>query len=336
MEIKNKEIAVMILGPLGDVINSSGVFKALKKAYPNNPLSIITIPAGITASYGIPEISNRYLFDRSKKGFKGLLEIWKFALKNHGKFDTIVILDTSFRSAHLAFMTGAKRRIGRRCNLRSFLLTGSIPFTKEEKNDVYVAEYYARCLKPLGLYQENIETSFSYTQNDEENVNKLLKEYKLENQKLLGFCPACHSVKKSMQASDAAEFIDLVNKNGDYKIVVVGGSDVSDYAARLKELCKTEFTDITGKTQYGETACIIDKCSKFVSVDTSCQHLALALKTPVVSIFFNKLFSKWGPADLNKNQIIVNLQDKKIDAGEILHKLEQIKEKKEGIICNIK
>ena len=208
--------------------------------------------------------------------------------------------------------------------------------TKEEKNDVYVAEYYARCLKPLGLYQENIETSFSYTQNDEENVNKLLKEYKLENQKLLGFCPACHSVKKSMQASDAAEFIDLVNKNGDYKIVVVGGSDVSDYAARLKELCKTEFTDLTGKTQYGETACIIDKCSKFVSVDTSCQHLALALKTPVVSIFFNKLFSKWGPADLNKNQIIVNLQDKKIDAGEILHKLEQIKEKKEGIICNIK
>ena len=334
MEIKNKEIAVMILGPLGDVINSSGVFKALKKAYPNNPLSIITIPAGITASYGIPEISNRYLFDRSKKGFKGLLEIWKFALKNHGKFDTIVILDTSFRSAHLAFMTGAKRRIGRRCNLRSFLLTGSIPFTKEEKNDVYVAEYYARCLKPLGLYQENIETSFSYTQNDEENVNKLLKEYKLENQKLLGFCPACHSVKKSMQASDAAEFIDLVNQNGDYKIVVVGGNDISDYAARLKELCKTEFTDLTGKTQYGETACIIDKCSKFVSVDTSCQHLALALKTPVVSIFFSNLYKKWGPNDWAYNSIILNQNDKQIPASELYKKLECTANKKNiGVIC---
>lgn len=334
MEIKNKEIAVMILGPLGDVINSSGVFKALKRAYPNNPLSIITIPAGITASYGIPEISNRYLFDRSKKGFKGLLEIWKFALKNHGKFDTIVILDTSFRSAHLAFMTGAKRRIGRRCNLRSFLLTGSIPFTKEEKNDVYVAEYYARCLKPLGLYQENIETSFSYTQNDEENVNKLLKEYKLENQKLLGFCPACHSVKKSMQASDAAEFIDLVNQNGDYKIVVVGGNDISDYAARLKELCKTEFTDLTGKTQYGETACIIDKCSKFVSVDTSCQHLALALKTPVVSIFFSNLYKKWGPNDLAYNSIILNQNDKQIHASELYKKLECTANKKNiGVIC---
>ena len=194
----------MILGPLGDVINTSGVFRTLKKAYPNTPLSIITIPAGMTASYGIPEISNRYLFDRSKKGLKGLLEIWKFAFANHGKFETIVILDTSFRSAHLAFMCGAKRRIGRRGNLRTPLLTGSIPFTKEEKNDVYVAEYYARCLKPLGLYEPGIRTSFAYTKEDEQSVEELLKEYNLDGKKLLGFCPACGQEIKTMRAEDAA------------------------------------------------------------------------------------------------------------------------------------
>lgn len=325
---KNKEIAVMILGPLGDVINSSGVFRTLKKAYPDNPLSIITIPAGVTASYGIPEITNRYLFDRSKKGLKGLFEIWKFAFANHGKFDTIVILDTSFRSAHLAFMTGAKRRIGRRCNFRTPLLTGSIPFTKEEKNNVYVAEYYARCLKPLGLYKENIEPSFSYTKEDETRITEILKEHNLQGKKLLGFCPACGQKIKTMQAEDAAEFIDLVNKKGDYKIVITGGSDISDFASRLKELCKTEFTDLTGKTKYGETAALIDKCSKFVSVDTSCQHLAIALKTPVVSLFFSRLYSKWGPADLKYNRLLVNQTDKHISAEKIYENLTELTDKK--------
>ncbi len=324
---KNKEIAVMILGPLGDVINTSGVFRTLKKAYPDNPLSIITIPAGITASYGIPEITNRYLFDRSKKGLKGQEEIKKFAREHHGKFDTIVILDTSFRSANLAFKTGARRRIGRRCNFRSLLLTDSIPFTREEKNDVPVAEYYARCLKPLGLYRPNIETSFSYTKEDEARVNELLKQYNLENKKLLGFCPACGQDIKTMRLEDAAEFIDLVNTSCDYKIVMTGGNDVSDFASKLKKLCKTDFVDMTGKTKYGETACLIDKCSKFVSVDTSCQHLALAVKTPVVTVFFNNLYTKWGPADLKHNKIIVNLIGKDIDATELLKKLNQIADK---------
>lgn len=333
--VKDKEIAVMILGPLGDVINTSGVFRTLKKAYPNNPLSIITIPAGVTASYGIPEITNRYLFDRSKKGLKGLFEIWKFAIANFGKFETIVILDTSFRSAHLAFMTGAKNRIGRRCNLRSFLLTKSIPFTKEEKNDVYVAEYYARCLKPLGLYKENIETSFSYKPDDEKTINEIIEKYNLKDKKILGFCPVCHAEEKTMQIEDAAEFIDIINSKTDYKIAIVGGSDVSDYAKELQNLTHSEFIDLTGKTGYGETACFIDKCSKFVSVDTSCQHLALALKTPVVSIFFNKLFSKWGPKDLNKNKIIVNMENKKISAKEIFEKLTEINDKTEGRISCI-
>lgn len=334
MDKKQKEIAVMILGPLGDVINTSGVFRTLKKAYPDTPLSIITIPAGMTASYGIPEISNRYLFDRSKKGLKGLLEIWKFAFANHGKFETIVILDTSFRSAHLAFMCGAKRRIGRRGNLRTPLLTGSIPFTKEEKNDVYVAEYYARCLKPLGLYEPGIRTSFAYTKEDEQSVEELLKEYNLDGKKLLGFCPACGQEIKTMRAEDAAEFIDLVNKKGGYKVVITGGSDVSDFAARVKELCKTDFVDLTGKTKYGETAAVIDRCSKFVTVDTSCQHLALALKTPVVALFFNNLFTKWGPDDLNYNKIIVNLNDKKISAGEIYEKFCSVPDKKiTGVYC---
>lgn len=329
---KKREIAVMILGPLGDVINTSGVFCELKNAYPDTPISIITIPSGLTASYGIPEISNRYVFDRSKKGFKGLLEIWKFALTNFGKFETIVILDTSFTSAHLAFMTGAKKRIGRRGNCRTFLLTQSIPFTKEEKNDVYVAEYYARCLKPLGLYKEGIKTSFSYTEKDRKNIDKLITENKLDNKKLLGFCPACHAKEKTLNINDAANFIDLINEKKDYKIAIVGGSDVSDYAKELKKLCKTEFIDLTGKTSYGETACFIDRCSKFVSVDTSCQHLAIALKTPVVALFFSHLFSKWGPSDLKFNKLLINKEDKSIEPKCIVEQLNEIKDKELRII----
>lgn len=324
--MKNK-IAVMILGPLGDVINTSGIFKRLRETFPDAVLSIITINTGIKASYGIKEIDERYVFNEPLDNHK-LIETIKFGLSIRGNFDTVLVLDNSLRSAICAFFTGAKRRIGRGRELRELFLTDIIPYLPEERNDeIHVSEHFSRCLKPLGVYKKNMGTYFEFSDEDEKFVSKLLKENGIkENENFVGLCPACHSEKKSMSIKDTAEIIKKINENGN-KVILVGGSDISEFVTQLKDYGNLDYIDFTGKTSFTQTASLIDKCSKFVSVDTSCMHLSFARKVPTVSIFFSKLYKKWGALDKDRNANYVNLQDKKVDVDLVMKKLKSLPEK---------
>lgn len=214
----SKRIAVMILGPLGDVINTSGVFKHLRHSFPDAKISIITIDKALAAVRGIPEIDNIYSY--SKK--KSFIETLKFGLSLKGKFDTVVVLDNSLRSAYLAFFTGAKRRIGRGEQFRELFLTDVIPYLDEEKQmKIHVSEHYARCLNPLGIYREGLETYFNFNKEDNDRVIEILKSEGLENRKLLGICPACHLESKSLQAADLAAIIKKINNKDIYKPVII-------------------------------------------------------------------------------------------------------------------
>ncbi|MBO7672268.1 glycosyltransferase family 9 protein [bacterium] len=323
-----KRIAVMILGPLGDVINTSPVFKILREAYPSADLSIITIDRGAPAVKGIPQINNVYVLDRSKVGFRKNIDAFKFAWQLRGKFDTVVVLDNSLRSAICAFLTLAKHRVGRGLQMRELFLTDIVPYLKEEKFcRIHVSEHYARCLKPLNLYRENVDTFFEYTKEDDENVKKLLEECGLSGKKIVGFCPACRLERKNLRIEDSAEIIKRLNSCDKYKVIIVGGSDIKEYVNTLCEFKDIEFIDFSGKTAFTQTAALIDKCEKFISVDTACMHIAFARKTPTMAVFFNELAVKWGPKNLKINNSYTNLNNKEIPLNDFWKSFLDLPEK---------
>lgn len=321
-----KRIAVMILGPLGDVINTSGVFKQLRKHNPNAEISIITINRGLPAIKGIPEIDCVYNFDKKLK--PKYLNSFKFALSMRGKFDTVIVLDNSLRSAIIAFLTGAKRRIGRGRELRELFLTDIVPYLPEERTmKIPVCEHYIRCLKPLGIYEPNIETCFYFSDEDKNVVLDLLKKENLDNKNLIGICPACHEKSKNISIDDFAAIVKRINKETTYKPIIVGGGDITELVSQLKNYENLEYYDFTGKTSFTQSAALIDNCSKFISVDTSCMHLAFARKIPTVAIFFSNLAKKWGPKDLSKNALFVNKEEQKVDIDFVIEKLKLLPEK---------
>lgn len=320
-------IAVMILGPLGDVINTSVVFRTLAEAYPQATLSIIATDRGVPAAVGIPEISNKYVLDTSNTGNRKKASAFKFAWSLRGKFDTVIVLDNSLRAAICAFLTCAKNRIGRGRELRELFLTDIVPYLDEEKNcKIHVSEHYARCLKPLNIYKENLDTSFVFDEEAEKVVSNLLENNNLSNKKIIGFCPACGSKRKSLFLEDSIKILKYLNSLNEYNIIIVGGNDVKDYVSKLKQE-DIEFTDFSGHTTFSQTAALIDKCEKFISVDTSCMHLALARKVPTLSLFFYDSGIKWGPKNLDINRRYTNFAAKELDMDLFIEKFSEIKDK---------
>ncbi len=329
VEIKEKsKIGILLLGYLGDVINTSGIINCIKESRPDVSISMITLNSSVPAAKGIKGIDNIYTADKSVR--KSVFNTIKFALTLRKKFDIIVVLDNSLRSAYLAYFTGAKYRIGRGGELRELFLTDVVPYLDEEKKmEIPVIEHYARCFKPLNLYKENIGTSFCYSDEDNNAVTDLLKNSGLYNQKFIGICPACHKKAKSMEYGDLVNLIKELNKQNEYKVVIVGGKDIIPLTDELKKDNTIIYYDFAGKTTFPQTAALIDKCKKFISIDTSCMHLAIARNVPTLALFYSNVYKKWGPKNLSNNALYVNESSNYTDIDTIMNKFNSLSDKKE-------
>lgn len=311
-----KKIAVINLGPIGDVINSSPVCIELKANYPDAELVYFTIPESNVVAGHIPGVNRVVIYDK-KNEHKGFFKLAKFAifLGFKERFSLAVVLNETFRGAMLAFLLGAKKRIGRASQGRSFLLTKTISFTNEEKVlGVHATEHYMRVLKLINHYNPDQKTGFSFSSKDKFFVDKFLTDNNYNNYELIGLCPCAKINNRDWKPEEAAKFINFINQDSNKKVVIIGTEMAGDFARNLRELGIEDFIDMSCKTTLPQLAALISKFKTFVSVDTGPMHLGLALKIPTVSIFIQANHKKWGPKDLTRNRLL--FKHGKITTGE--------------------
>lgn len=70
-----------------------------------------------------------------------------------------------------------------------------------------------------------------------------------------------------------------------FNIILLGGSDDREVAQEMKKQCRTSLLDMTGKTTWGQTAALLDRCSGFLGADSGTAHLAAARGIPSVVLF---------------------------------------------------
>lgn len=70
-----------------------------------------------------------------------------------------------------------------------------------------------------------------------------------------------------------------------FSIVLIGGSDDLEAAEETKKLCTAAVLDMTGKTTWGQTAALLDRCCGFLGADSGTAHLATARGIPSVVLF---------------------------------------------------
>jgi len=73
--------------------------------------------------------------------------------------------------------------------------------------------------------------------------------------------------------------------NAGFSIVLIGGIDDRESAQEIQKRCRTDLLDMTGRTTWGQTAAILDKCSGFLGADSGTAHLAAARGIPSVVLF---------------------------------------------------
>lgn len=293
--MKYHNILIVKLSAIGDVIHALPVSRALKQAYPTSRLTWIVEKPAYDLLTNNPDIDEIVIFEKNKfRSPAGILHhgsILSQRLKRM-KFDLALDLQGLFKSAAVAWMSGAPKRLGY-CNMRELSWLVSRPVCGENR-DGHVVERYLDVARALGCRVDRPKWIINAPDEDKIKAAALLRQAGLDiDSKYVVIAPGTNWESKCWPTESYADLADHIWAEYGLPIIVVGASKDKGLAADIKQRSQAKVFDLTGQTTLKQLAVVLQHSALFIGGDTGPMHLAVAMGTPVVALF--------GPTDPNRN-----------------------------------
>jgi heptosyltransferase II len=282
---------------LGDLILTTGFIRRVREKYPNAEISILVNKGSESILTGNPFLKEIIPFDK-KQIKKSIFGFFKFAWEiRRKKFQLCLTPHFSHRSSILAFLSGAKQRIGYKQAGFSFLLTdtkhrpllGSHEINKlfsilDEQQNPYKPELYF-----LDAELIRIKTELE---------NKLLFE-----KPYIVVAPSSIWETKRMPEDKFHSVIESILLKTNFRVLVVGSSADKELSDRVLQGFKERTFNFTGETNLKELCFIISQSKAVLSNDSSPIHIASAFNIPTLAIF-GATIPDFGYTPLSEKQFI--------------------------------
>jgi len=289
---------IVRMSSLGDIIHTLPAYSALRKHYPKAKISWIVEENGKEILDLVPGL-DRIVPVRLKRWKLGSGKFWKeySRLKKEIRDKDQIAIDFQglVKSGFLAFLSGARRRIGfHKANLRerqaSLFYTERLAEVSEKE---HVIEKNLKLLSLLGIDERNYEFPLSFPGELSEKVRKILDD--------LGYAPQKSLVLLNVGAAwetkrwPAGRWIELIGRIGDGGIfpVMLWGSETEQELA--KQVSQATGVPVVPSLTLQEVMALIRVGSVLVSGDTFALQAACALDRPVVGMFGPTTPTRNGP-----------------------------------------
>ncbi len=284
-----QNILVIKLRYLGDVLLATPVLQALRKAWPEARLTV-AVNRGTEAILAHHPCADEVLaVDRL-----GCRSQWAFLCSLHRRrFDCVLDLSDSDRSAVLTMATGAPIRVGFNWEhrWRGLVYTHIVDAAY---GAVHTVDYDLAALSPLGIVPVNGQPSLHTAPEDDAVAARLSAETELAGRLWVMIHPGARYWFKSWADERFAALIDQLALRG-LPSALVGGAGEQDKAACISALCRQPPVNLVGRTSVLELASLMKQAALFVGNDAGPMHMAAALGVPVVGLFGPSDPRVWGP-----------------------------------------
>jgi len=289
-----KNILIVKLSAIGDVIHALPVVHVLRKQYPQARITWVVEKPAYDLLTNNPDIDEIIIFDKPKfKSFAGLVTNgYKFSrqLKAHN-FDLAIDLQGLFKSAALAYLSGASQRLVY-CNARELSGTISQPICGEHQHG-HVIDRYLDVARHLGCKVDQVQFPIHITASEAQTAQSIANHagLRVENSYVV-LAPGTNWPTKCWPTTHFAKLADRLYDSNIIP-VIIGGPHDQRLAQEIMANTTIPPIDLTGKTSMKQLAYMIKKAQVFVGGDTGPMHLAVAVGTKVVAMF--------GPTDPVRN-----------------------------------
>ena len=307
-----KEILIINLTRMGDLLQTTPLMAGLKSKYPDSNITLLVRTDFSEVCKGIPHIDNLIKFDisgynkRILEGKHNLIENYKVldSLVNsinqkeydlavnitHSKISAILVSLLKTREVSGFSISPEGHRVIKHPWVRYFF--NVIP--NRDYNPFHIVDIYLKVgdVKPMtrGLI-------YNVSEEDGLKAQQILsKEGVCDNEVLVGFHLGASNDDKTWPVASYAELADLIHSKLGARILIFGTPGEVALAAEFEKCANTKPVNLVGKTVIGELAAVLKKCRLFISNDTGPLHVATSAGTKVIDISMaNVHFMETGP-----------------------------------------
>ena len=291
------KIAIFCPNWVGDLVMATPALRAIRDHYAAAEI------VGIQRSYLADVLDGTGLIDRTlfydprgpNPAHRGLPLIRQL---RHERFDLAVMLPNSFRSALLAWMGGARRRVGIARDMRQWLLTDPLP-PKSRTTPHPAIDEYLRLAAHLGC-SSSVKTPSSdlsrrmeltTTLEDEQRFNKFLRRIGHppgETSGIVCLNPGgAFGAAKHWPVASFAELARRVAMEMRKRVIVLCGPAERDEAREIARQAEHPHVNSLADElpSLGLTKAAIRRADLLVTTDSGPRHFAAPFDVPVVTLF---------------------------------------------------
>lgn len=277
---------------IGDSVMSVPALRALRQLFPDDEIALHTRSWAEGIFRDADFIDRILTYERPESSLKEVMGQAR-ALKNE-RFDLAIIFPNSFASALTARFAGIPRRFGFSKEGRRLVLTDPVPIP-EWKSTRHEAYYYLELVRAvengvLGTDSSaRYETTTDLPVSDERQADTrdfLTRKGVDLSRPIVALGPgSTNSMAKRWPYERFATVADLLHKEKAANIILLGGPDDVEVAAKISAMSRASLLDLTAKTSLGDAADILSVCDLMISNDMGLAHLAPAVGTATLVIF---------------------------------------------------
>ena len=283
-----KNILIIRLSAIGDVVFASPLIAALKRSYPQARLSWLLEPAAAPLLQSHAQLDEVIIWPKSdwkalwKK--RRFIQLWKelraFSklLKSKG-YDLVLDLQGLQKSALWAYLSGAPRRIGLGSKEGSHRLMTEV--VAREGHDERISSEYLNLAQYLELDCGDFEMDVALPEDEDEYALTMRQAYG----DYIVICPFTTRPQKHWFDERWGELVGKLSEAFPHqRIVMLGGPNDREAATQI--LAKAPgLVSMVGQCSLTKTAALIKHSTLLLGVDTGLTHMGIAFNRPTIALF---------------------------------------------------
>ena len=290
-----KNILVVKLSAIGDVIHALPVSYAIKETYPDAHLTWVVEPPAYDLLTMNPYIDQIIVFEKKKfksiGGFLGNYGPLKRKIQQR-RYDAVLDLQGLFKSAAIARLGQAPVKLGM-CNMRELSDKISKPVIGPNANG-HIVERYLDVARAIGCRVDQVRFPLEVPEREAELTQRIFSQAGANmGNPYVVFAIGANWPNKRWPVESFAELSDWLYERRLIPVLVGGGVVDEQRAAEICAQTEIPPIDLVGRTNFKQLTYILQNAQLVIGGDTGPVHLSAGVGTKTIMLM--------GPTDANRN-----------------------------------
>ncbi len=300
MKFNLKNILVIRLAGLGDMLLTLSAISPIKKVYPESKIYFLTDKLNLDFLKCFDFVTDTFEY---KRGFKNTLETIR--LLRDLKIDAVINFERAFKKTFISYIIKSPIRIGYDIFPNKIFNTQSYEDLKDNPS-IHMRERYFKLSKGLGLKKYDLQLNFIPMEDAIINVEKFLTDKNLNSDKdiIIGINPVTGFKSKYWTNDRWAKVADYLIEKKNAKVIFTFGPSEEQLKTCQDIINLMKHKPILSfKTTLIEFGALLKKLDLLICLDSGPFHFAVSLGVPTISLWGRGNLKQWGPED--KSHIVI-------------------------------